>query len=223
MNETSKSKRLWLKGSIEELALKGKGIDIGPANDPVLPNVRTFDMQDGDANNISRYIHDQFDFVYASHCLEHMIEPQEVLKDWWKLVKTGGYIFFAVPDEDLYEQGVFPSRFNPDHKATFTISKSKSWSNASINVLDMAQSLPNSKIMKLSLQDDGYDYNLYTHGPRHKPNIITSIIIKTYHWLIKKSVKPRLLRPFILRYEAIDQTMNPNILAQIVCIIKKIS
>ncbi len=223
MNETSKSRRLWSKGSIEELVLKGNGLDIGPADDPVLPNVRTFDTQDGDANIISRYIHEQFDFVYASHCLEHMIEPREVIKDWWKLVKPGGYIFFTVPDEDLYEQGVFPSRFNPDHKATFTISKSKSWSNTSINVLDIAQSLPNSKIIKLALQDDGYDYDLYTHGHRHKPGIITGMMIKTYHWLMRREIKPRLLRPFILKHEAIDQTMNPSTLAQIVCIIKKIS
>src|SRR5260221_7032838 len=37
----------------------------------------------------------------------------------------------------LYEQGVFPSRFNGDHKSTFTISKASSWSPVSVNVLDL--------------------------------------------------------------------------------------
>lgn len=31
--------------------------------------------------------------------------------------------FFIVPDADLHEQGVFPSRFKSDHKTTFTIYK----------------------------------------------------------------------------------------------------
>ncbi len=45
----------------------------------------------------------------------------------------------TVPEEDLYEQGVWPSRFNPDHKWTFTIAKSSSWSPRSINVVDVVK------------------------------------------------------------------------------------
>jgi len=37
----------------------------------------------------------------------------------------------------MYEGGVFPSRWNDDHKHTFTIHKDKSWSPVSINVLDL--------------------------------------------------------------------------------------
>jgi hypothetical protein len=46
-----------------------------------------------------------------------------------------------VPDEDLYEQGVFPSTFNRDHKWTFTIFKTKSWCDRSINLLDLIREL----------------------------------------------------------------------------------
>ena len=194
MRETSKSRNMWSSNAIEWTILKGDVIDIGASDDPVTPNAKIFDKNEGDANTISRYVKKQFNCVYASHCLEHMHKPKEAILEWWKLVKPGGYIFFTVPDEDLYEQGVFPSRFNPDHKATFTLAKAKSWSPVSINVFDLARSLPNGKIIKIELQDNGYDRKFMTFGPRHH-----------------------------LIFKAVDQTRKPDVLAQISCIVQKIS
>ena len=55
-----------------------------------------------------------------------------------------------VPDEDLYEQGVFPSTFNADHKWTFTISKSESWIDKSINLFDLLPKLGKAaEVMKV--------------------------------------------------------------------------
>jgi hypothetical protein len=42
------------------------------------------------------------------------------------VLKPGGHLVCLVPDEDLYEQGMFPSTFNDDHKRTLTIAKKKS-------------------------------------------------------------------------------------------------
>lgn len=65
----------------------------------------------------------------------------------------------VVPDEDLYEQGVFPSTFNADHKWTFTIRKESSWSNRSINVIDLCAILgPQSRMHKIELLDAGFRY-----------------------------------------------------------------
>src|ERR1700722_11167569 len=164
MDETTKTNKLW--GELERSILRGKGIDIGCGPDPVTPEVCKFDVENGDADQITNYVHEVFDFVFSSHCLEHMRNPREVILEWWKLVRPGGHLFFIVPDEDLYEQGIFPSRFNPDHKATFTISKAKSGSPVSINVLDLVHSLPNSELVNLVLQDTGYDRTKLKHG-RH--------------------------------------------------------
>jgi hypothetical protein len=49
-----------------------------------------------------------------------------------------------VPDEDLYEQGIWPSEFNVDHKHTFTICKARSWSPVSINLTDLLASVADS-------------------------------------------------------------------------------
>ena len=120
-NETSKTKKIWTDSEVKYLI--GNGIDIGCGKDPVFDTVQPFDLEHGDANRISEYIKEPKDFVFSSHCLEHMKDPYLALKEWFKILKPGGYLFILVPDEDLYEQGVFPSRFNSDHKWTFTISK----------------------------------------------------------------------------------------------------
>ena len=222
MREASKSRKLWQKDGIEFRVLKGAGIDIGGGDDPVVPGVRVFDMQDGDANDITEYVKEPYDYVYASHCLEHMHDPQAALHEWWKIVRPGGHIFFAVPDEDLYEQGVFPSRFNPDHKATFTISKSKSWSPKSMNVYDMARSLPGGQIVQIELQDHNYDRSLMTFGARKTLRQPIKFFLRAYEG-IKRRVGPKInfLERYFLQYRAIDQTMRPDVLAQIVCIVKK--
>jgi SAM-dependent methyltransferase len=219
MDETTKTKKHLRP--LEWSIISGKGIDIGCGPDPITPDARRFDIEDGDANEISKYVHDQFDFVYSSHCLEHMHDPRQAVLEWWKLVKPGGHLFFIIPDEDLYEQGVFPSRFNPDHKATFTISKIKSWSPVSVNVIDLAFSLPNSRLVSLVLQDNGYDRRLLRFG---RPFPFSYRVVSTiYPWL--KNVTGRQLRfikTFLTR-RSIDQTLRPDVLAQIQCIVKKLN
>ena len=80
---------------------------------------------------------ESFDFVHSSHCLEHLVEPQEGLANWFRILRPGGHLVITVPDEDLYEQGVFPSTFNSDHKWTFSVFKTHSWSKRSRNILEM--------------------------------------------------------------------------------------
>ncbi len=224
MRESEKSKRKWQPGSIELTALKGDGIDIGCSDCPILPNIRCFDLKDGDANFITKYIKKQFDFVYSSHCLEHMYNPQQTILEWWKLVKINGYLFFTVPDEDLYEQGIFPSVSNPDHKHTFTISKSKSWSSVSVNVYDLAKSLPGGNIMSLTLQDDNYDRSITIFGSRRQKNFIIKFFSRTYFFLKRNwGIKIKMIENFIRIYQPTDQTMQKDTLAQIQCIVKKVN
>ena len=221
MTETSKTKQIW--GPSELSILTGSGIDIGCAEDPVSPQVRKFDIQDGDANHITEYVHEQFDFVYSSHCLEHMRNPYDALLEWWKLVKPNGHLFFLVPDEDLYEQGVFPSRFNPDHKATFTISKAKSWSPVSVNVLALARGLPQAELVSVALHDHQYDRSLLRFGPLPPPGPILSFVFRAFYAAKRRNLLPSI--PFMDRwhrkYYAVDQTQRPSTLAQIQCIVRK--
>ena len=79
-----------------------------------------------------------------------MHNPKVALQNWLRILKPGGHLIVLVPDEDMYEQGVFPSTFNPDHKWTFTVSKSKSWSARSLNLMTLLTGLdPSVDIIKL--------------------------------------------------------------------------
>lgn len=149
---------------------RGKGVDIGGAPDPLalyqeffplMTGIRTWDLADGDAQYMEGIADETFDFVFSSHCLEHLVDPETGLKTWMRVLKPGGFLICSVPDEDLYEQGQFPSTFNKDHKHTFTIGKGSSWSNRSINLLELLARLgPAASVEKLELLDATYRYDL---------------------------------------------------------------
>ena len=216
MKESSKSQPYW--GELERRVIRGRGIDIGCGPDPVTPEVRRFDLADGDANVITRHVTEQFDFVYSSHCLEHMHDPRATILEWWQLVKPGGHLFVVVPDEDLYEQGVFPSRFNDDHKATFTISKARSWSPKSVNVWELANRLPRGKIVSLELQDHDYDRSLMSFG-KFQTNVGIRLLAKLTGLLGLQKRKG--VRRLLATYYPLDQTDSAQ--AQIQLIVQKLT
>jgi SAM-dependent methyltransferase len=126
-----------------------------------MTSVRTWDWEDGDAQIMSGVADEQFDFVHSSHCLEHLVDPLAGLRSWLRIIRSGGYLIVSVPDEDLYEQGVFPSTFNRDHKWTFTTFKTSSWSSRSINVVDMIRDLgERAELVKLEQLNSTYRFEL---------------------------------------------------------------
>ena len=156
--------------------IKGDVIDIGCGDFPVTENCDKFDVGDGDANYISRYVKKKYDVVFSSHCLEHMWNPYRTIKDWFSLVKDGGLLIVTIPDEDLYEQGVFPSRYNRDHKWTFTINKTDSLCKNSVNLSDLAKLLDGDVVM-MKTQDDGYNHELKNVDQTAKFNAMAQNIL----------------------------------------------
>jgi SAM-dependent methyltransferase len=124
----------------------GLGIDVGGGDDslalyaelfPLTRNVVTYDKTQGDAQKLGNVDDASFDFLFSSHCLEHLYDPTEALANWIRVVRPGGHLVVTVPDEDLYEQSVWPPTYNTDHKVSFTICKKTSWCPASINLFDL--------------------------------------------------------------------------------------
>jgi SAM-dependent methyltransferase len=148
----------------------GKGLDIGGGPDPLglylelfprMQGVKIWDKTDGNAETLDTIESCIFDFVHSSHCLEHLDDPSQALQNWFRVLKPDGYLVIMVPDEDMYEQGEFPSTWNGDHKFTFTISKKNSWSPKSINILDLLETLDeNHEIIKIQKLDASYRYNI---------------------------------------------------------------
>ena len=164
MDEASKTEKIRGQEFLEKY-FSGKVLDIGCGNNLVVPNAIPFDKEQGDAQNILSHLSPEtFDCVHSSHSLEHMRNVPKALEEWWRLVKPGGVMIIVVPDEDLYEQGVWPSLFNPEHAATFRFNKSESWSPVSFNLGELCSALPKAKVISLERQDRGYDYSLQAHG-----------------------------------------------------------
>lgn len=148
----------------------GDGVDIGGKPDPLsfykeffplIKSIRTWDWEDGDAQYMESVPSEHFYFVHSSHCLEPLKNTVEGLKNWLRILRPGGHLIITVPDDDMYEQGVFPSAFNADNKWTFTIFKSKSWSANSINIIDLLRGFESpTEILKVEKLTSNYFYEL---------------------------------------------------------------
>lgn len=164
MYESSKTK-LVRGPDFDRIYFSGTVLDIGCGNDVVVPHAQPFDQRQGDANEILKYLAPgSFDTVNSSHCLEHMQHPEQVIQDWWQLVKPGGFLITVVPHEDLYEQGQWPSRYNSDHRATFRLNSDTTWSPCSYDLLKLSESLPGAQIISAEIHDNNYNYAMQNMG-----------------------------------------------------------
>jgi len=168
--QSKAARRRYLDGAFHSRYLVGDGVDIGGAPDPLsqyvgifsrMRSVRIWDMPDGDAQVMAGVPDSTFDFVHASHCLEHMVDVRIALQNWIRVTKPGGYLVITVPDEDMYEHGYWPSRYNDDHKWSFTIYKPQSSLPKSINVLDLVKEFGEQVVLeRLVLLNEFYRPNL---------------------------------------------------------------
>jgi SAM-dependent methyltransferase len=148
----------------------GNGIDIGCGPDPLtkyaqqfplMTGVKEWDVADGDAQVMTNAADDSYDFVHSSHCLEHMRDPYEAFDNWLRICKPGGHVITTIPDEDLYEQGVWPSNHNHDHKTSWTILKESSWANNSVNLIEILYLFRSQvEILKIELMNSTFVYNI---------------------------------------------------------------
>ena len=223
----SKKTNLLRDEAFFEKYFSGKVIDIGAGDDLVCSWAERFDQEDGDANFITKYkASHTYDTVHSSHCLEHMHNPCDALEEWWTIIKPGGYLVLVVPDEDLYEQGMWPSRFNADHKCTFTLKNDKSWSPVSYNICNLVTALPGAEIISAEVQDKFYNYDHQTKYPSREEKPVPrryrrlGKILKLFPTLFKhvdRLVQDRLFKIYQI---PIDQTMR-EALAQIQIIARK--
>jgi SAM-dependent methyltransferase len=171
MKETSKAmRRRWCE---HELGLfpwrdvfAGRGIDVGCGDDPIpIQGVTTFDVQQGDANLLSRYFAESsVDWLHSSQCLEHMEDPKGALLEWIKVVRPGGWIVITVPSWELYEHMTWPSPFNGDHRSTWSMFLKGSPAATHIFVPEFLKSIERlaSTVIQRQL-DANYDYKLPPH------------------------------------------------------------
>ena len=124
MAETRKAYPRRFQEGFFEKYIKGHGIDIGcgridthDGQDTISQDAVHHDKDICDATTMDAYADETFDYVYASHVLEHLSDPVTALKNWYRICKPGGHIIISLPHRDLYERKkTLPSRWNEDHK-----------------------------------------------------------------------------------------------------------
>lgn len=161
--ETSKcTARRMAQGHLQKLV--GKGLDVGAGDDPFRPvsgECRPWDRKlgDGDASTLPGIAKDSLDYLYSSHCLEHLADPVKTLVRWTEVIRPGGYLYLVVPDFDLYEGGqVIRNRF---HKAAFSLHRKSDRSIPLFNLVDLFTKPLGGrvKLWYLGLCDDNFDHS----------------------------------------------------------------
>jgi 2-polyprenyl-3-methyl-5-hydroxy-6-metoxy-1,4-benzoquinol methylase len=185
MHEASKSIRR--RGTETNSKLfKGSGIDIGAGPDCISQwgfNAYNWDLKDGDAQYMASVKDNTYDFVHSAHCLEHMVDPEISLKNWVRICKPGGYIVVVIPEEDMYEHGYWPSRFNSDHKWSFKIFKGTKLHSKSVNVTELLRLIwKDTEIISITRLEDKFDPELNKSydqtGPVDGPECAIEFILR---------------------------------------------
>ena len=123
----------------------GVGYDIG-CNRPewALPNAIMWDKTihpEQDALNLPET---KVDYIFSSHCLEHLPNWVEALEHWSSRLKSGGVLFLYLPD---YSQLYWRPYHNRKHIHSFTnvmifdyLNQSKQYKNIFVSGVDLNNS-----------------------------------------------------------------------------------
>lgn len=138
--------------------MSGLGAEIGYAGYtegivPILHHCVGYDLSTPGYDGKTIPVEDgHYDYLYASHTLEHIENYKQSIQEWVRVVKPSGHIIIVVPHRDLYEKKLeLPSIWNGDHRRFYT---------AASLLKEIEDSLPiNSyRVRHLRENDEGHDY-----------------------------------------------------------------
>lgn len=155
--EPSKTHAERLKMGFYKKYLSGQHIlDIGGGRGPaVVPNAIIIDIGFPGYDGLTLpFPTSSQDAVHSSHCLEHVDDQVLALKEWFRVVKIGGYLIITVPHQFLYERKMtLPSRWNREHLRFYTPAKL-------VADIESALDINTYRIRSLQDNDAGFDYSV---------------------------------------------------------------
>jgi SAM-dependent methyltransferase len=96
---------LQTKGNASQFALpfakhycQGKGVDIGFCKEEwKFPDAIGADLEDKTNGYHARKLPKNLDYIYSSHCLEHLLDWVSAVEYWASCLKDGGIMFLYLP------------------------------------------------------------------------------------------------------------------------------
>lgn len=77
---------------------KGRGLDVGCSKWP-FPGAQGVDLTlGGDAMKLPG---EDWDYIFSSHCLEHLVDPVRAIEHWREKLREGGVLFLYLPHPDM--------------------------------------------------------------------------------------------------------------------------
>jgi predicted SAM-dependent methyltransferase len=97
---------------------KGTGVDIGCMKQEwSFPNSIPVDLSFDNGFHALNLPQDELDYIFSSHCLEHILDWVTVMDYWYENLKEGGVLFLYLPD---YSQEYWKPWNNRKHFNIFT-------------------------------------------------------------------------------------------------------
>lgn len=126
-----------------------------PENKTALPGAIGIDLDYPGYDGIRLpFDDDSVDCIFSSHCLEHIQFDHAAVRDWYRVLRVGGFIVCMVPSQALYEKRRYlPSSFNADHKRMYTPS-------SLARIFEESLTLNSYRVRHLAENDEGFDYSL---------------------------------------------------------------
>jgi SAM-dependent methyltransferase len=144
--------RKYLSGpAILDIGFRGASADAVP----ILPHAIGIDVDYPGYDGVRLPFADEsVDTVFASHVLEHVPDAPAIVREWFRVIRVGGYIVCIVPHQFLYERKrELPSKWSGEHLRFYTPGSLLCEFETSLR--------PNTyRVRHLSDNDLRYDYDL---------------------------------------------------------------
>lgn len=159
---------------------QGRVLEIGPGHEPLakyadqFPRLTAYTCVDhnplerhgaewlaGDATLLASVGDRTFDVVYASHVLEHVLNPTLTLARWWDKVAPGGKLVVMVPSWMLYERLRWPPHLNGDHKSAWVLALTGAPLPFIRGLVNEVTALPRAILLRALTLDEGWAHDLY--------------------------------------------------------------
>lgn len=160
--ESSKAFALRERAGFWQAYANGRTVlDIGyrggtPNAQPVLPHATGIELDYPGYDGLHLpFGNETVDTVHSSHVLEHVADDIATLREWFRVLRIGGYLIIFVPHAFLYERRltVPPSRFSGEHVRCYTPA-------TLLATVERALTPNTYRIRHLFDADFGYDYSL---------------------------------------------------------------